>query len=55
MNASPITTWEGAEAVFMFADKPSILMFITALAIAATIGAIVATVKHENSTYIDYK
>jgi hypothetical protein len=55
MNVSPITTWEGAEAYFTFADKPGAIIVILALAVLVTVGAIVATVKHENSTYIDYQ
>lgn len=55
MNASPITTWEGAEAYFTFADSPAALMVILALAVGATVGAIIATIRHENHTYIDYK
>lgn len=55
MNSSPITTWEGAEAYFTFADNPTAMSVILALAVAATIAAIVASVVHENHTYIDYK
>lgn len=55
MNTSPITTWEGAEAYFTFADSPAAMMVVLSLAIAATVGVIVATIKHENQTYIDYK
>ncbi|MGB0204280.1 MAG: hypothetical protein ACPF9K_04420 [Neptuniibacter sp.] len=55
MNASPITTWEGAEAYFTFADSPTAMMIILSLSIAATIGTIIATIKHENDTFIDYK
>jgi hypothetical protein len=28
MNASPLTSWEGAEAYFNFADKPSVIVLI---------------------------
>ncbi len=52
--ASPITSWEGAEAIFTFADQPSIMIFILILSIIVTIFAIVATVKHESESYIDY-
>lgn len=55
MNASPITTWEGAEAYYTFADNPTALMIILSLSIAATVGTIIATIKHENETFIDYK
>ncbi|MDO6513529.1 MULTISPECIES: hypothetical protein [Neptuniibacter] len=55
MNVSPITSWEGAEAVFTFADSPTAIMVILSLSIAVTLGTIIASVKHENDTYIDYK
>jgi hypothetical protein len=53
--ASPITSWEGVEAMFTFADQPGVIALILTLSIVATIYAIVATVKHENESYIDYK
>ncbi|MBU2965543.1 hypothetical protein Q4508_09020 [Amphritea sp. 2_MG-2023] len=55
MNSSPITTWEGAEAYFTFADSPTAMMLILGLAVLATAGAVLASVLHENHTYIDYK
>lgn len=55
MNASPITSWEGAQAYFTFADNPGAMMFILGLAVVATVGTIVASIKHENDTYIDYQ
>ncbi len=53
--ASPITSWEGAEAIFTFADKPAVVGFILFMAIAATVGIIVATFIHEKKSYIDYQ
>lgn len=55
MNASPITSWEGAEAYFTFADSPMAIGIILILAVAVTVGAIIATAKHENNSYIDYQ
>ncbi|WP_286238133.1 hypothetical protein [Neptuniibacter halophilus] len=55
MNVSPITTWEGTEAVFTFADSPLAITVILSLSIAVTIGTVIASIKHENDTYIDYK
>jgi hypothetical protein len=55
MNTSPITSWEGAEAYFTFAESPVAMGIILTLAIAATVGAVVATIHHENKTFIDYK
>ena len=51
MNTSPITSWEGAEAYFTFADKPGILIFIFCLAMAATIVAVYLTARHEKISY----
>ena len=55
MNASPIQSWEGAEAYFTFADNPAAMMVILSLAVIATVGTIIASIKHENDTYIDYQ
>ncbi|WP_187265400.1 hypothetical protein [Reinekea thalattae] len=55
MNASPITSWDGAEAYFTFADSPVAMGIILVLSVVVTVGAIVASVKHENDTYIDYQ
>lgn len=53
--ASPITSWEGAEAIFTFADSPVVVAFILVLAVVATAGVIVATIRHETKSYIDYQ
>ena len=55
MNASPVTSWEGAEAIFTFADSPAAITVILLLSIAVTIGAILVTIKHESDTYKSYK
>ncbi len=55
MNVSPITSWEGVEAYFTFADSPVAMVLILSLAVAVTFGTILHSVKHENSTYIDYQ
>jgi hypothetical protein len=49
MNSSPITTWEGATAYFTFADSPTAIAVILALAVASCLYAIVSMVKHENA------
>ncbi len=50
MNSSPITTWEGAEAYYTFADKPAVLAVILLAAMAACVYAIVSMVQHENAS-----
>ncbi|MCQ4271506.1 hypothetical protein NA655_10790 [Pseudomonas kuykendallii] len=46
-----ITTYEGASAVFTFADKPAILAFISFLVAATSLYALIATVIHEKHSY----
>ncbi|MCB5162829.1 hypothetical protein [Marinomonas algarum] len=55
MNASPITSWEGATAYFTFANNPTMMSIILTLSVLVTVGIIVASVVHENKTYIDYQ
>ena len=47
MNSSPITTWEGAEAYFTFADKPAVLYVILAIAVLLAFGTIIKASVHE--------
>ncbi|TBU89246.1 hypothetical protein [Phytopseudomonas dryadis] len=46
-----ITTFEGASAVFTFADKPTVLMFISFLVAAVSLYALIATMIHEKHSY----
>ena len=55
MNASPITSWEGAEAYFTFADNPSVMAIILGLSVVVTFGSVISSIIHENKTYIDYR
>ncbi len=50
MNTSPITTWEGAEAYFTFADKPALLVLFVLAGIAACVWTIVSMAKHETKS-----
>lgn len=47
MDTSPITSWEGAEAYFTFADKPSVLYLILAVAVILCFGTIIKAGIHE--------
>jgi len=49
--ASPISSWEGAEAYFTYADSPFVMGFALLLSIAITIGVVVATYRHEHHSY----
>ena len=51
MNSSPITSWEGAEAYFTFADNPNALFLIFLAAVAVTIGVIISAARHESDSY----
>ncbi|TBU92033.1 hypothetical protein [Stutzerimonas kirkiae] len=46
-----ISTYEGASAVFTFADQPAVLGLITVLVIAVTFFALIATFVHEKHSY----
>ncbi len=51
MNSAPFETWEGAEAIFTFADNPSIMGIILILAVIACFGAIWLGGVHETEAY----
>ena len=49
--SSPISSWEGASSVYTFADKPAVLAVILVVAVAVTVFAIWATIRHEKHSY----
>lgn len=49
--ASPITSWEGAEAYFTYADSGTALGVWLVVAIALFVGVIAATYIHENRSF----
>lgn len=49
--ASPITSWEGAEVYFTYADSPFVLGVSLLLAVAIVIGAVMATFRHEEHSF----
>jgi hypothetical protein len=51
MNSSPITSWEGAEAYFTFADKPFVVGFIFILSVIVTVAVIGAMILHEKHSF----
>ncbi|MDQ0420478.1 hypothetical protein J2045_001497 [Peteryoungia aggregata LMG 23059] len=51
MNTAPITTWEGAEAYFTFANSPGILMLLSLIGAGLCVWTIVSMAKHENDCY----
>ena len=51
MNTAPITSWEGAEAYFTFADKPALLVALTLVGVGVCIWTIASMAIHENKAY----
>lgn len=51
MNPSPITSWEGAEAVFTFGPgSPGMWLFL-ALMLVIMVGVVARMIAHENHTF----
>ena len=48
MNTSPITSWEGAEAVFSYAGGGAGVSFWYWVAVALCVGTILISIKSEN-------
>ncbi|MBO6809170.1 MULTISPECIES: hypothetical protein [Thalassospira] len=53
MNTAPLTTWEGAEAYFTFADKPALLVLFTLVGIGVCVWTIASMARHESKAYKD--
>ncbi|MEM8553693.1 MAG: hypothetical protein AAGF71_02590 [Pseudomonadota bacterium] len=51
MNGSPITSWEGAEAYFTFADSPTMITIFLVGAVVVCFGAIFYGGMHESEAY----
>ncbi|GAB5470603.1 MAG: hypothetical protein Kilf2KO_36330 [Rhodospirillales bacterium] len=51
MDSAPFETWEGAEAIFTFADSPGALTIFLILTVVVVIGTVVASVRHENASF----
>jgi hypothetical protein len=51
MNASPITSWEGATAYFTFADNPVALGVIFVLSVLVIVGVIGGAMVHEKESF----
>lgn len=52
MITAPISSWEGAEAYFTFADNPPVVLFILSLAAVVVVGSIVFGSMHEKECYV---
>ncbi|GGG62135.1 hypothetical protein GCM10011415_05460 [Salipiger pallidus] len=51
MNTSPIDSWDGAEAVFTYADNPAMMGLFLLVALAITFGTIIIAAVHEKHAY----
>lgn len=55
MNTAPIESWDGAEVIFTFADKPAIVGIILIAALVVTFGSILLAAVHEKHAYANHK
>ncbi len=51
MNTVPFETWDGAEAIFTFADKPAVVALILIASVVVTFGVIALAAVHEKHAY----
>lgn len=51
MNGSPITSWEGVEAYYTFADSPGAIALFLVLGIAVLVGVIANSAIHETKAF----
>ncbi|WP_164738259.1 hypothetical protein [Frigidibacter oleivorans] len=47
MNTAPITSWDGAEVYYTFADKPAVVGFLILAGVAACVYTIFRMAAHE--------
>ncbi len=55
MNTAPFESWDGAEAIFTFADKPGVVMLLLLASVVVTFGVIVIAAMHEKHAYSNHK
>ena len=51
METAPLTTWEGAEAYFTWANAPTMLTVSLILMLAVVVGVIVHSAMHEKKSF----
>jgi hypothetical protein len=51
MSGSPVTSWDGAEAIYTFADKPALIALFLVLTAVVVVGAIIHSAKHETKAF----
>ncbi len=55
MSGSPITSWEGVEAYYTYADSPLMIAIFLALSCAVVVGVIINSAKHETAAFKNYE
>lgn len=55
MNSAPMESWDGAEAIFTFANSPGVLAVILIASLAVTFGTIILAAVHEKQAYSSHK
>lgn len=51
MHSAPIDSWEGAEAIFTFANSPTMLALFLILTVVVIVASIVQSAHHENKSF----
>lgn len=51
MNGSPLTSWDGAAAIYTFADKPMLIALFLILTVAVVAGVIIHSARHETKAF----
>lgn len=51
MNSAPFESWEGASAIFTFADNPAVMGICLIAMVAVVVGVIAQSAKHENHSF----
>lgn len=55
MSGSPVTSWEGVEAYYTYADSPFMIALFLVLSCAVVVGVIVHSIKHETVAFKGYE
>jgi hypothetical protein len=55
MNGSPITSWEGVEAYYTYADSPFMIAAFLVLTCAVVVGVLINSARHETVAFKGYE
>ncbi len=51
MNSVPFESWEGASAIFTFANSPGMMSLFLILVVGVVVGVIAQSARHENASF----